>query len=156
MSVSNKKETNLKDYLKDVKEDTLFNHNTTGIQNGTSSIDWSRNNNVATGIDWSANNQPYNQPYTTGTNIGATRSWDFSLDFHVGSDDLAINVEKLFTYEEKKREVLKDILKDFINEADKNIKRLLFNTLQSYGLLVDKEMLVRKVKISNSLEVEEK
>ena len=68
------------------------------------------------------------------------------------SEDLAINIEKMFSYEERKRDMLKEILKNFINESDHNIKRVLFNTLESYGLIIDKKMLERKVKITNSLE----
>ena len=114
------------------------------------------NNNSSEGIDWSThnpNNYDHNIIHTThgNNNTVFTQPFDYKTDFQLDSDDLAINIEKLFTFENNKKEVLQEVIKSFINESDYNIKRMLLNTLESYGLIIDKKSLERKVKISGVL-----
>lgn len=86
----------------------------------------------------------------TSSNYGNIDYTSYS-NFELDGDNLAIDIEKLFKYPENKKDMLKEIINNFVNESDHNIKRMLFNTLNSYSLFIDKKMLERKVKISNTL-----
>ena len=140
-----KKETEISASLLDNINNTNTNINT-AITSGDTTLGGNYNINTNSNIGGYGG---FNQPYTTNTGTFTTQGWDYSSDFKLESDDLAINIEKLFTLSEEKRDVLKEIIKSFINESDHNIKKMLLNTLESYNLIIDKKTLERKIKISN-------
>ena len=77
--------------------------------------------------------------YNTGINV-----YDF--------EDKTLDIEKLSKLDEEKRNMLFDLFIKFVDCNDYNSKRLMYNTLETYNLFVDKKAYTRKVKISGLLE----
>lgn len=92
-------------------------------------------------------------PYTPGT-ISTGYSYTTPVIFSFESKDMAIDIDKLENMSEKRSNMLEKILERFYVEIDPNVKELLFNTLDSYGLITDKKSLSRKAKISSINESE--
>jgi len=86
-----------------------------------------------------------NSTYSTSTNF------DYTMGVSFVSENKAIDIERIINMSKEKRSLIKIILYNFFNETDYNTKQLLFNTLYSYNLIVDKKSLERKVKIDNIL-----
>lgn len=84
--------------------------------------------------------------YNIYNNNWSTSTWNINFNFK--SENMAIDIEKIMEFEIKKRELLERILERFISESDYNMKELLYNTLDSYGLITDKKTLERRSKIS--------
>ncbi len=64
-------------------------------------------------------------------------------------DTKTIDIEKLSNMEESRKKMIFDLLTSFLNCSDTNSKKLIYNTLESYSIIIEKKSLDRKVKISN-------
>lgn len=74
-----------------------------------------------------------------------TSSYNTDYDF----ESKVIDIEKLSKFDETKRKLIFDLIIAFINCSDYNSKKLMLNTLNSYGVIGDKKSLDRKIKIAN-------
>ena len=62
-------------------------------------------------------------------------------------DDKTIDLEKLLSFDEDKRKLVLDLFYKFIDCSDSNSKKLMYNTLETYNLFIDRKFLQRKIKI---------
>ncbi len=83
-------------------------------------------------------------PLIIGSYSGLYSSWSYGNTI-INTDNYAINIEKLVSYEEKTRSYLEKMIENY------NSNSFYYNTLISYGVLETKDSLERKVKISNLL-----
>jgi hypothetical protein len=108
---------------------------------------------LSTGTTLSTTNPNWN--ISTGSyNSYGYNNWNISTTYDFISKDMAIDIEKLLSMSKDKRDMLEEILQRFISESEYTMKELLYNTLESYGLITDKKSLERRAKISNVLDDE--
>jgi hypothetical protein len=60
-----------------------------------------------------------------------------------------LDIEKLLTLEETKRNMIFELFINFTKCKDYDIKKIIKNTLESYGVIIEQKALERKIKISN-------
>ncbi len=90
----------------------------------------------------------YTFPNSTGSVWGLSSSSYNSYN----SYDFAsktIDIEKLSKIDESKRKMIFDLILTFLNCTDYDSKTIMYNTLESYNVIVDQKSLERKIKISN-------
>ncbi len=87
----------------------------------------------------------YTYPIYSGS--GYTYSGIFEVDTTM--DDKALDVEKMSTFDDTKRKMLFDLFVEYLNCEKTTSKKILLNTLNSYGIIIDKKALERKSKISD-------
>jgi hypothetical protein len=87
----------------------------------------------------------------TSSGGGITYSDSYlDLDLEFDFSNKSIDIEKIKKYDELTSKLLEDCLMKFLSSNDHSIKRLLFNTLESYGIFKDKKSVERKAKINSS------
>ncbi len=60
-----------------------------------------------------------------------------------------LDIEKLLTLEETKRNMIFELFINFTKCKNYNVRKIIHNTLESYGVIIEQKALERKIKISN-------
>lgn len=89
---------------------------------------------------------------TNGSYItGGSYSYDTVMDNTPDFSEKALDLEKMNTYSDNKRNMIFDIFMKYIDCTGYQEKKLLYNTLEQYNVIVDVKILSRKAKISSLL-----
>ena len=131
---------------------SLPNNNYTHGHLGTNNTLSSNNTILATGTSniFSGHLGTNNTILATGTsNIFSGYSYSSISSFVslYDFDDKTIDLEKLLSFDEDKRKLVLDLFYKFIDCSDSNSKKLMYNTLETYNLFIDRKFLQRKIKI---------
>ncbi len=114
---------------------------------------------LTNGLSYSNMSLPsYQTVTTTGsglTSISPYYNWIGSdIESEYDFDTKTIDIEKISKIEEPKRKLIFDLMINFLNCTDTTSKKLMYNTLEAYGVIIEQKALNRKVKISNLTNVE--
>ncbi len=83
---------------------------------------------------------------TFGHGYGYVGSWTNPLEI---LEDKSINLEKLDEMSSERRKSILSIISYLAVSTDSNVRKLLLNTLESYNILEDRDVVSRKAKIES-------
>jgi hypothetical protein len=93
---------------------------------------------------------------TTSSNWNNVVSYGNRYTFTNGSnheyydfESKVLDIEKLSKLDKTKRKMLFKLFTEFIKAENYNNSKIMYNTLESYNLIIEKNALNRKIKISN-------
>jgi hypothetical protein len=92
-------------------------------------------------------NGTYSFPNSTGS-IGLGSYSDTYAPYYDFTNKV-LDLEKLSKMEPVKREMIFNLFLNFMNNENHNSKTIMYNTLESYNVIVEKKALDRKIKIDN-------
>lgn len=77
--------------------------------------------------------------------------YDMAFSTYYNFETKTLDIEKLSTLDENKRKLIFDLFINFLNCKDDNSKKIMYNTLEVYNVIIEKSALERKIKVSKLL-----
>lgn len=102
---------------------------------------------LTTSSNWNTlNTNVISNSIGTGNRIIYTNGRNYTYyDF----ESKVLDIEKLSKLDKTKRKMLFKLFTEFIKAENYNNSKIMYNTLESYNLIIEKNALNRKIKISN-------